>query len=97
MFMEYNRTQIGDSAEWLEEKQEPEILFQFLFQIDKIFRIKKICDADIQTITYFLDCNNTGIKTFAIGDTFDCALRDARFVTERIGADSPFFTQIIDS
>ena len=24
MFMEYNRTQIGDSAEWLEEKQEPE-------------------------------------------------------------------------
>ena len=57
MLMEYNRTQTGDSAEWLEEKQELEILFQFLFQIDKIFRVKKVCDADIQTITYFLDRN----------------------------------------
>lgn len=73
------------------------MLFQFLFKIDKIFCIKKISNTDVQTITYFFDRNDTSIKAFAIGDTFDCALRDARFVTERIGGDSPFFTQIIDS
>ena len=97
MLMEYNRTQTGDSAEWLEEKQELEILFQFLFQIDKIFRVKKVCDADIQTITYFLDRNNTGIKALAVGNTFDRALGNPCFVTECIGGNSLFFTQVIDS
>lgn len=94
----YNRKQhTRDFSKGMKGRQELDVLFQFLLQIDKILCIKKVGNADFQTIAYFLDCNDASIQAFAVGNAFNCALWNSRFITERIGGESLFSAQIIDS
>ena len=73
------------------------MLFDFLFQICKCFRMEKFVNRDTQTVTKFFDRRNRCAVISAADDIVDGRLRYTAYTAQFVERDLIFLTKFYDS